>query len=433
TRKLPLENIAFRSTQMRLPPRDGPGFTLKDLEKRLHEDKRAFGQCLAALGLSWRGRADAGSAIDVPCVDFGPAQLVLLPAEAYVEHQLFAQKLRPDAFVVVMGYGECGPGYIPTEQAVQENDGNLADWNWVAVGAEKRMQQALAQVLQANDKQISATEILDGLKSFYAKTARADGSFQPGIDPTYKGMSDCAASDLAAPTYAVVLHRTFGWKLPHEEKTIEFFQSRQQPDGAFVNVAGTNDPKSSGARLYNTTQALVALHGLGAKPRVDPLPVFDVIMEKDYATLPPYTTSFFPLAYATQGKKFPKDFDRKMRALMVQTEDGYMKNHIAATFHVAHYYALMGEPTPLAEPILRRMLKDQKEDGSWLINPPARDRHASFDGVFTLVHLGKDRKDCKDAVARAANWALSCRTIPVALRTPTPCISTSAHWCWRAC
>ena len=36
-----------------------------------------------------------------------------------------------------------------------------------------------------------------------------------------------------APTYAVVLHRTFRWKLPHEAKTVEFFQSRQGEDGAF--------------------------------------------------------------------------------------------------------------------------------------------------------------------------------------------------------
>ncbi|MCI0685323.1 MAG: terpene cyclase/mutase family protein [Gemmataceae bacterium] len=252
-------------------------------------------------------------------------------------------------------------------------------------------------------------QVLAGLKDFYAKTARADGAFAPGVDPDYQGISDSAASDLAPPTYAVIIHRTFGWKLPHEAKTREFFLGRQQDDGAFVNRAGTLDPKSSGARLYNTTQGLVALHGLGARPRVDPLPVFDTIMSRDYATLPPYTTSFFPLAYATQGKKFTKDYDLKIRALMVQEDDGYMLNHIANTFHLAHYYALMGEPTPKADAILKRCLKDQKPDGSWLINPPARDRHATFDAVFTLVHLGKDRADCRKAVRRAAAWALRCR------------------------
>jgi geranylgeranyl transferase type-2 subunit beta len=262
---------------------------------------------------------------------------------------------------------------------------------------------------QPTPKSAPRAKVLAGLKEFYAKTARPDGSYQPGVDPAYKGMSDSAASDMAPPTYAVIIHRTFGWKLADEEKTRAFFLGRQQPDGAFANQAGTLDPKSPGARLYNTTQALVALHGLRAKPRHDPLPVFDAIMTKDYRELPPYTTSFFPLAYATQGKAFPKDYDAKIRALMVQTDDGYMHNHIANTFHLAHYYALMGQPTPMTEPIMKRVLQDQKEDGSWLINPPARDRHATFDAVFTLVHLGKDRPECQKAIARAAAWALRCR------------------------
>jgi hypothetical protein len=99
------------------------------------------------LGLSWRRRADAGRKIDVPVLDFGPAQLVLLPAEAYVEFQLLAQKLRPDSFVAVLGYGECGPGYIPIERAFLENDGNLHDWCWVDPGAEAAMNEALTAVL----------------------------------------------------------------------------------------------------------------------------------------------------------------------------------------------------------------------------------------------------------------------------------------------
>jgi len=260
-----------------------------------------------------------------------------------------------------------------------------------------------------DDGLASREQVLPGLRSFAAKTTRSDGSFRPGIDPKYPGMSDSAASDLAPATYAVIVHRTFGWQLPDEEKTRTFFLNRQQKDGAFVNQAGTLDPQSPGARLYNTTQALVALHGLGAKPRFDPLPIFDALMQGDYRTLPPYTTSFFPLAYATQGKPFPPEADKKIRALMVQAQDGYMHNHVANTFHLAHYYSLMKEPTPRAEAMVARILKEQKEDGSWLINPLARDRHATFDAVFTLAHLGKGRVDCQKAIERAGQWALRCR------------------------
>ncbi len=147
TKRHPLKDIGFRSVPLRLEPRAGPGFTVQELEKRLIAEKRPFGQCLAALGLSWQKRVDAGAVIDLPLVDLGQGQLLLVPAEAYVEYQIMAQKIRPDCFVMVMGYGECAPGYIPTEKAHQEGDGNLSDWCWVAPGAEKRMTAALEKLL----------------------------------------------------------------------------------------------------------------------------------------------------------------------------------------------------------------------------------------------------------------------------------------------
>ena len=59
-----------------------------------------------------------------------------------------AQKMRPDSFVVVLGYGECATGYVPIERAFEEHDGNLSDWCWVAPGCEKAMTTALEAVLK---------------------------------------------------------------------------------------------------------------------------------------------------------------------------------------------------------------------------------------------------------------------------------------------
>jgi geranylgeranyl transferase type-2 subunit beta len=255
----------------------------------------------------------------------------------------------------------------------------------------------------------TADEVLAGLKAFWQKTALPDGSFRPGIDPDYKGMSDSAASDMAPVTYAVTLHRTFGWKPPHEAKTIEFLQSRQQKDGAFVNVGGTSDPKTTLARVYNTTQGLVALHALESKPRHDPIPVFEEILKQDYKTLPAYCTSFFPLAYLAAGKKIPAELDKKIRAEMPQTPDGYVFNHVASTFHAAHFYRLVGAETPKAPEMLKRIMREQKPDGSWALNPPARDRHGCFDAVFTLHQLGGKDPECKKAIQKAVDWVLTCR------------------------
>ena len=261
----------------------------------------------------------------------------------------------------------------------------------------------------AEPKPATPDDVLTGLKQFFAKTAKDDGSFRPGTDPKYDGISDSAYSDLAPVAYAVVIHKTFGWKLPDEEKTRAFLLSRQQDDGAFVNVAGTVDPKSAAGRAYNTTMAIMALHALGTKPKYDPLPVFDVVLKADYKDLPLYMTSFFPLAYRACDKPIPKDADKKIKALMVQTDDGYINDHVAATFHAAHYYRLVGEEVPRADAMLKRVLRDQKADGSWMLNPPARDRHATFDAVFIVRQLGSDKPDARKCLDKAAKWSLSCR------------------------
>lgn len=261
----------------------------------------------------------------------------------------------------------------------------------------------------AERKPATPDEVISGLKDFYAKTARPDGSFRPGIDPDYEGISDSAYSDLAPVAYAVVVHKTFGWKLPHEDKTRAFLLARQKVDGAFVNVAGTVDPKSAAGRAYNTTMAVMALHALDAKPKRDPLPVFDLVLKADYKDLPLYMTSFFPLAYLALGKAIPADADRKIKALMMQDADGYINDHVAATFHAAHYYRLIGADVPRAEAMLKRVLRDQKPDGSWMLNPPARDRHATFDAVFIVRQLGGDRVEARKALEKAAKWSLSCR------------------------
>jgi hypothetical protein len=151
TFRTPIKEIGFRSVPLKLEARTSAGFSEAELIRRLKDDPKPFGQCLAALGLSWRKRVDAGIPIDVPVLDFGRdafgAALLLLPAESYVEFQLAAQKLRPRSTILTAGYGECGPGYIPIERAWKERDGNLSDWCWVNPGSEKRMMDALEKLL----------------------------------------------------------------------------------------------------------------------------------------------------------------------------------------------------------------------------------------------------------------------------------------------
>jgi len=146
--KVPLSIANFRRINLRLEPRASAGFSREELTARLKTDPKGFNRCLAAMGLSWLRRAEKPShTIDVPCLDFSQATVLLLPGESYVEFQLYAQSLRPGQLVCVAGYGESATGYVPTEKAVSENDTNLGDWCWVAPGSEARMKQAIQQAL----------------------------------------------------------------------------------------------------------------------------------------------------------------------------------------------------------------------------------------------------------------------------------------------
>jgi hypothetical protein len=149
TKRYPLGKIDFRCAPMKLKPRQGPGFTLEDFQRRLADRTQPlFNRFDAALGLSWRKRTDSGHHIDVPATDFGPAQIVLLPAETFVQYQLWAQAMRPDSFVMTLGYGECAPGYIPTAHAASE--GYHDQYSWIAFPeCEETMRQALKAALKA--------------------------------------------------------------------------------------------------------------------------------------------------------------------------------------------------------------------------------------------------------------------------------------------
>jgi len=147
TRRVPLAAADFRQVPLALGARRTPGHTETILRGRLTSEARPFGRSEAAMGLAWYERVRAGHRINLPCLDFGVAQVLLLPAEAYVEYQRFAQACRPESFVFVMGYGECGPGYIPVERAWREKDSNLNGWTWVPPGSEPVLQAAIRAVL----------------------------------------------------------------------------------------------------------------------------------------------------------------------------------------------------------------------------------------------------------------------------------------------
>ncbi len=144
--RVPLQKVDFRCTPLQLDFHPADGLTADRLTEALEDESLTVEKrILAAMGLASRQRVAAGQAIDFPCVDFGQAQVVLFPGEAFVGYQLMAQQMRPDSFVFAVGYGECWPGYVPTASAFADDFRDV--WLWVAPGSEARIRSALQEVL----------------------------------------------------------------------------------------------------------------------------------------------------------------------------------------------------------------------------------------------------------------------------------------------
>lgn len=74
----------------------------------------------AASDLAWLRRCRDGHRIDITCLTLGPARILHLPGELFVEYQLAAKGLRPDLSVAMAAYGDYGTGYIGTTAAYAE-------------------------------------------------------------------------------------------------------------------------------------------------------------------------------------------------------------------------------------------------------------------------------------------------------------------------
>ncbi len=74
----------------------------------------------SAGALVFATRCLKGHTIDIGCLAVGPARVLHMPGELFVEYQIAAKALRPDLHVMMAAYGDYGPGYIGTAAAYQE-------------------------------------------------------------------------------------------------------------------------------------------------------------------------------------------------------------------------------------------------------------------------------------------------------------------------
>jgi hypothetical protein len=151
TRRTEVKTWDWRFEPVKLPPRREAPFSEAESKKVLEDDKAPPAKRNnGAFQLAWLKRKDVP--IEVNCLDLGGTVLSLfLPGEAFIEYQLAAQKMRPDAVVNVAAYGDDGPGYIPTAKAYLEG-GYEPTVALAGAESEEILLKALRKLLKAEGK-----------------------------------------------------------------------------------------------------------------------------------------------------------------------------------------------------------------------------------------------------------------------------------------
>ena len=156
TKKMPIgaNGVSWSTVSVALPPADHLD---EAALTRTVKDKEAMAQArfIAATKLIWLRRCQAGEKIDLACLSLGDARILHMPGELFVEYQLEAQRLRPDAFVAMAAYGDYAPAYIGTAVAYSQGGYETQpNSSFVAPQVEQVLMRGVARLLDVDPKSI---------------------------------------------------------------------------------------------------------------------------------------------------------------------------------------------------------------------------------------------------------------------------------------
>jgi hypothetical protein len=150
THRTPLDSsdLGWRTRDVKLPPspnlvQEAPFVQLLDNAGAPPRDRAR-----AATDLAWMRRVQSGRAIQLSCLRLGPAYVLHMPGELFVEYQLAAAKMKPQATVCMAAYGDYGPGYIGTQIAYSQGGYETSYVSRVAPEVEKVLTDATAELLK---------------------------------------------------------------------------------------------------------------------------------------------------------------------------------------------------------------------------------------------------------------------------------------------
>jgi hypothetical protein len=148
-KKLPISaaDVTWATTDVALPPRSL--LKVDELLTRLRDTTLSDKERVrAARDLAFLQRVNSGRKITIGCLRLGPARILHMPGELFIEYQLAAQKFRPKDFVAMAAYGDYGPGYIGTAEAYPQGGYETGIVSRVNPEVEQVLMQAMRRLLQ---------------------------------------------------------------------------------------------------------------------------------------------------------------------------------------------------------------------------------------------------------------------------------------------
>jgi hypothetical protein len=148
-KKVPVHSadLSWRVTSAALPL--SKLYNTRDLQTRIADAKLPpLERVKAARNFVWARRCEAGEKIDIGCLHLGPAFVLHMPGELFVEYQLAAQRMKPGSPVLMAAYGDYGPGYIGTAIAYTQGGYETGPVSRVAPAVEDVLMGAMRELLR---------------------------------------------------------------------------------------------------------------------------------------------------------------------------------------------------------------------------------------------------------------------------------------------
>ncbi len=139
------DKITWRCVPMQLIARTDGRYDPEKSRVTLQDPQADPGARIGAAGVL-ACSARLAKPIDVSSIQIGPARILHLPGEPMIEFQHYAQRILPEDFVAVAGYGLATPGYVCTEEAFKQGGYEPGASN-VVPGSEKDVKRAIREAL----------------------------------------------------------------------------------------------------------------------------------------------------------------------------------------------------------------------------------------------------------------------------------------------